>query len=283
VYGQGIARKLDDFGSQGDWPTHPELLDTLAVDFMESGWDVKRLIHQLVTTDAYQRTSIPTAEQQERDPQNQWLSHQGRFRLDAEFVRDNALAVSGLLADRIGGKSVFPYQPAGYWSFLNFPAREWKNDTGEGLYRRGLYTHWQRTFLQPSLLAFDAPTREEAVCERTRSNVPQQALALLNDPTYVEAAKIFAGHILESGTADEERLSFAFQEALSRRPRPEEAALLTQLLEKQRSIYNHDSAAAQQLLKAGDAAVPADHPAERAAWTNIARVILNLHETITRN
>jgi hypothetical protein len=283
VYGQGIARKLDDFGSQGDWPTHPELLDTLAVDFMESGWDVKRLIHQLVTTDAYQRTSIPTAEQQERDPQNQCLSHQGRFRLDAEFVRDNALAVSGLLADRIGGKSVFPYQPAGYWSFLNFPAREWKNDTGEGLYRRGLYTHWQRTFLQPSLLAFDAPTREEAVCERTRSNVPQQALALLNDPTYVEAAKIFAGHILESGTADEERLSFAFQEALSRRPRPEEAALLTQLLEKQRSIYNHDSAAAQQLLKAGDAAVPADHPAERAAWTNIARVILNLHETITRN
>jgi hypothetical protein len=217
-------------------------------------------------------------------PQNQWLSHQGRFRLDAEFVRDNALAVSGLLVDRLGGKSVFPYQPAGYWSFLNFPAREWKNDTGEGLYRRGLYTHWQRTFLQPSLLAFDAPTREEAVCERTRSNVPQQALALLNDPTYVEAARIFAEHILNAGTDDETRLNFAFHQALSRQPRSEEVELLSKLLQKQRNLYRKDAASAQELLKSGEAPVPANQsPAELAAWTNIARVILNLHETITRN
>src|SRR5882757_1084486 len=160
----------------------------------------------MVISATYRQSSLTTPEKKERDPANLWLARQNRFRLDAEFVRDNALSISGLLVDRIGGKSVFLYQPAGYWSFLNFPTREWQNDKGEGLYRRGLYTHWQRTFLQPSLLAFDAPTREEAVCERTRSNVPQQALTLLNDPSYVEAARVFAERVVRGVASTEERM-----------------------------------------------------------------------------
>ena len=283
-FGQGLARKVDDFGSQGEWPTHPELLDWLAVDFMESGWDIKRAVRQMVTTASYRQSSVPTKEQRERDPANQWLARQARFRLDAEFVRDNALAVSGLLVDRIGGKSVFPYQPAGYWSFLNFPAREWQNDKGEGLYRRGLYTHWQRTFLQPSLLAFDAPTREEAVCERTRSNVPQQALTLLNDPTYVEAARVFAERIMRGASVDGDRLEFAFRQALSRSPKQQEGKVLLDLLGKHRKEYMADPAAAAKLISAGDSPVPKDlNVTEWATWTSVARVILNLHETITRN
>ena len=283
-YGQGIAAKVDDFGSQGDWPTHPELLDNLAVDFMDSGWDIKRMVRLMVTSGTYRQTSVPTAEQRDRDPANLWLAHQVRFRLDAEFVRDNALAVSGLLVDKIGGPNVFPYQPAGYWSFLNFPAREWQNDKGDGLYRRGMYTHWQRTFPHPSLLAFDAPSREEAVCERTRSNVPQQALALLNDPTYVEAARVFAEHIVRIVPGDNERLEFAFRQALSRSPKPEESALLLDLLKKHRQEYIADNAAAEKIVAAGDAPVAKDlNPAELAAWTNVARTVLNLHETITRN
>ncbi len=283
-YGQGIARKVDDFGSQGDWPTHPELLDWLAVDFMEHGWDMKRMIRLLVTSATYRKTSVPTKDQRERDPSNQWLAHQGRYRLDAEFVRDNALIVSGLLVDQVGGKSAFPYQPAGYWSFLNFPAREWQNDKGDGLYRRGLYTHWQRTFLQPSLLAFDAPTREEAVCERTRSNVPQQALTLLNDPTYVESARVFAEHILRGASGEQPRLEFAYRQALSRPPRPEESELMLELLHKHRQEYIADNPAAEKIVAAGEAPVAKDlNPAELAAWTSVARTVLNLHEMITRN
>ena len=283
-YGVGIAAKVDDFGSQGDWPTHPKLLDWLACDFMDSGWDTKQMIRLMVTSRTYRLTSVPTDEQQQIDPANQWLSHQNRYRLDAEFVRDNALSISGLLADHIGGRSVFPYQPPGYWSFLNFPPREWQNDTGENLYRRGLYTHCQRTFLQPSLLAFDAPSREEAVCERTRSNVPQQALAMLNDPTYVEAARVFAEHIVRSGSSDSTRLDFAFEKALQRAPRPQETQILTDMLQKHLAEYAANTSAAKELTSVGSAPVAKDlNVNELAAWTNVARAILNLHETITRN
>src|SRR5262249_26520561 len=172
-------------GSQGETPTHPELLDWLAVEFMDSGWNVKHIVKLIVESRTYRQTSKCSSELKERDPANRLVARQGRFRLDAEFVRDNALAMSGLLCRHIGGPSVKPYQPAGYWAALNFPPREWQNDTGEKLYRRGLYTHWQRTFLHPSLLAFDASTREECTAARARSNIPQQALVLLNDPTYV--------------------------------------------------------------------------------------------------
>ena len=283
-FGQGLSRILDDLGSQGDWPTHPELLDWLAVEFMDSGWDVKHMVKLLVTSGAYRQTSKPGEELKERDPYNRLVGRQGRFRLDAEMVRDNALAVSGLLSRKIGGPSVKPYQPAGYWAALNFPPREWANDKGESLYRRGLYTHWQRTFLHPSLLAFDAPSHEECTCERARSNIPQQALVLLNDPTYVEASRAFAERIIkEGGTGTDDRLAWAFGCALSRRPTDEKVKLLTGLYARHAQEYAADREAARKLLSVGDHPMPKDADvAELAAWTSVARVILNLSETITR-
>ncbi len=284
-YGQGLSKRLEDLGSQGEPPTHPELLDYLAVEFVQSGWDVKHLVKLMVTSATYRQTSTVTPQLKERDPENRWCARQSRFRLDAEFVRDNALAVSGLLSLNIGGDSVHPYQPAGYWDFLNFPQRKWESDHGDAQYRRGLYIWWQRTFLHPSLLAFDAPTREECTADRPRSNVPQQALTLLNDPTYVEAARVFATHILQqAGPTTPERLTYAFQHALSRTPKQEEIQLLTALLEKHLSQYHQDPPSAQSLIATGDTAPPKSLDApELAAWTSITRTILNLHETITRN
>ena len=191
---------------------------------MDSGWDVKHMVKLMVTSNTYRQSSIAGKELRARDPGNVWLARQERFRLDAEAVRDNALAISGLLSPKIGGPSVKPYQPAGYWSYLNFPVREWANDKGDNQYRRGLYTYWCRTFLQPSLAAFDAPTREECTAERTRSSTPLQALVLLDDPTYVEAARVFAEHIVrEGGTTPQERLNWAYHRALSRDVKPAEA------------------------------------------------------------
>ena len=284
-FGHGLVRSLEDLGSQGEWPTHPELLDWLAVDFVESGWDVKRLVRTLVTTATYRQTSRPTAELAARDPDNRLYARQSRFRLDAEMVRDNALAISGLLSAKMGGPSVRPYQPAGYWAYLNFPPREWDASPGEDQYRRGIYTWWQRTFPQPSLVAFDAPSREECVAERTRSNVPQQALVLLNDPTYVEAARVFAERIVrEGGKRFEDRLRWAYERALARQPREEEARILGELLRKHGAQYRADRRAAALLVSTGQAPVPKDlDVVELAGWTSVARAILNLPEVITRS
>jgi hypothetical protein len=285
LFEQGLVKTADDFGTQGALPTHPELLDWLAVEFMESGWDVKHVIKLMTMSNTYRQSSKPSKVLQERDPQNHYLARQGRFRIDAEAVRDNALAISGLLNLQIGGPSVKPYQPAGYWAMLNFPMREYQHDHGVNLYRRGLYTHWQRTFLHPSLLAFDAPTREECTVDRPRSSTPLQALVLLNDPTYVEAARVFAEHILKDGGATEpERFAWAFRRALSRDIKPEELKLLTELHDKHLKEFNADKDAAKKLLTAGEWPAAKDvDVAELAAWTSVARVILNLHETITRN
>lgn len=284
MVGQGLVKTLDDFGAQGSWPTHPELLDWLALEFRESGWDVKHLLKLIALSSTYRQSSQTAGEAKQRDPYNQLLARQGRYRLDAEMVRDNALAISGLLNKKIGGPSTKPYQPAGYWRYLNFPTREWANDKNENQYRRGLYTYWQRTFLHPSLLAFDASTREECTVERPRSNTPQQALVLLNDPTYVEAARAFAERILrEGGDSLDQRVVFAFREALNRAPRAEESRLLANLQRQHRQQYNQDKKAADLLLRVGERPVPADLvAAELAAWTSVARVIFNLHETITR-
>lgn len=283
-FGQGIVRTLDDCGTQGAMPTHPELLDWLAVEFRESGWDVKRMVRLVVTSRTYRQSSDGDTAARQRDPANLWLARQGRFRLEAEIVRDNALAIAGLLSPTIGGPSVKPYQPAGYWSFLNFPTRDWAADVGEDQYRRGLYTFWQRTFLHPSLLAFDASTREECVAERARSNTPLQSLVLLNDPTYVEAARGLAARMIrEGGAGMPERLGFAFECALARPPRPVEIRLLTDLYEKHRKQYASDEKAARALLEVGQAKLPSGiSTVELAACTSVARVILNLHETITR-
>ncbi len=283
-FGYGIARTLEDMGSQGEWPTHPELLDWLATEYIESGWDTKHMIQLMVTSAAYRQSSQATREDRRRDPSNKWLARQSRFRLDAEMVRDGALTVSGLLVREVGGRSVKPYQPTGYWAHLNFPARKWAKDHGDNVYRRGLYTHWQRTFLHPSHLAFDAPSREECTAERPRSNTPQQALVLLNDPTYVEAARVFAERIVrEGGKADDERLAFAFRQALSRKPTSREQEILISLRKKHLGEYSEAKEAADQLLGIGDRPKPSDiDSAELAAWTSVARVILNLPESIIR-
>jgi hypothetical protein len=200
-------------------------------------------------------------------------------------VRDNALSIAGLLAPKIGGPSVKPYQPESYWENLNFPQRTYVADTGESQYRRGLYTWWQRTFLHPSLAAFDAPSREEVCAERTRSNIPQQALALLNDPTYVEAARAFATRVVkEGGATPETRIAWAFRQALDRAPRPDEIQIVRGLLDKHLAEYGKEPKEAESYVAIGQAPVPADiNKPELAAWTDVARVILNLHETVTRN
>jgi hypothetical protein len=284
-FGQGLVRTLDDFGAQGELPSHPQLLDWLAVEFMDNGWDVKHLLHLMVESATYRQTSHAGKELRERDPANRWLARQGRFRIDAEMVRDTALEISGLLVRKIGGPSVKPYQPAGYWSYLNFPKREYYADHGADQYRRGLYTYWQRTFPHPSLVAFDAPSREECTAERPRSSTPLQALVLLNDPTYVEAARVFAEHIIkQGGKATGDRLAWAYRRVVSRGIRPEEAKLLSDLYEKHRTEYAAERQAAQKLISTGERPVPTDiDSTELAAWTSVARVILNLHETITRN
>ena len=191
-FGTGLSGVLDDLGAQGEPPVHPELLDWLAVEFMESGWNVKHIVKLITTSNTYRQSSKPTEVLREKDAYNRLVARQSSWRLNAETVRDNALLLSGLLVSKIGGPSVRPYQPIGYYSNLNFPKRTYVHDKGESQYRRGLYTHWQRTFLHPSMMAFDAPSRQECTAERATSNTPMQALTLLNDPTYVEAARVFA-------------------------------------------------------------------------------------------
>ena len=285
LFGAGLSRKLDDLGAQGEWPSHPLLLDHLAASFADSGWEVKQLIKSIVLSNTYQQSSLAGRELREADSYNRWLARQGRFRIDAELVRDNALSISGLLVTKLGGTSVKPYQPPGYFAYLNFPAREWQNDSGESLYRRGLYTHWQRQYLHPSLLAFDAPNREECIADRPRSNTPLQSLVLLNDPSYVEASRTFAETILRSsGSTTRDKLDWAFRRAVSRPIKPAEAEVLERLLQTHLDEYKSDATAANELLTVGAKPAPADlDKSELAAWTSVARTILNLHETITRN
>lgn len=276
-FGRGLARSLGDFGAQGEWPDQLELLDWLALDFVASGWDVKHLVRTIVASRAYRQAS-QSGGPQARDPLNAAFAHQARFRLDAEFVRDHALAVSGLLSTEFGGPSAKPYQPPGFWRELNFPMREWQHDPDQQGLRRGVYTYWCRTFLHPSLAAFDAATREECTVERVRSNTPQQALVLLNDASYVEAARGLAIRMLtETGDSPVARLRHGFQLALQREPSAEERDLLLDLLDRA------PGAEAIGLLETGDHASAAGFDSdELAAWTTVARVLLNLHEFITR-
>ena len=284
LFGTGLSKVLDDLGAQGEPPVNPALLDWLACEFMDSGWDFQHMVRVIVSSDTYQQVSTSTKELTAADPYNRECARQSAFRLDAELVRDNALAISGLLVPKIGGPSVKPYQPAKYWENLNFPTREWQNDSGESLYRRGMYTWWQRSFLHPSLVAFDAPSREECTAERNRSNIPQQALVLLNDPTYVEAARTFAARILQTEGDAAKRITWATQQALQRTPNADEMKTISALFAKHLADYQKDTAAAEALLKTGVAPTPANlNKSELAAWTHVARVLLNLHETITRS
>ncbi len=284
-FGTGLSKVLDDLGAQGEPPANPALLDWLAADFRDNGWDVKRLVRTIVNSQTYKQVSTATKELAQRDPYNRELARQSRWRLDAELVRDNALAISGLLVPKIGGPSVKPYQPDGYWENLNFPVRTYDASKGEEQYRRGLYTWWQRSFLHPSMVAFDAPSREECAADRNRSNIPQQALVLLNDPSYVEAARAFATRIVREGGNDADaRITWAWRQAVARAPRADELKTVRDLLSKHLAEYAKDAKSAEALLKVGLLAPPPDlNQAELAAWTSVARVIINLHETITRS
>ncbi len=284
LFGIGLSKVLDDLGAQGEPPLNPVLLDWLACEFMDSGWDMQHMVRVLVTSSTYKQSSTATPELLAADPDNRKLARQSPFRLDAELVRDNVLAIAGLLSPKIGGPSVKPYQPESYWENLNFPIRTYTSDTGESQYRRGLYTWWQRSFLHPSMLAFDAPSREECAAERNRSNIPQQALVLLNDPIYVEAARAFASRILlECNGSSEQRLVWAWQQALQREPNADEIKIIAPLLSERLIAYQNDEKAADALLKVGQMPVASSlDKAQLAAWTHVARVLLNLHETITR-
>ena len=283
-FGAGISAVVDDLGAQGEWPTHPELLDWLAVEFMNNGWDFKHMVKLMVMSSTYRQSSNPRPEIKEMDPNNRLLASQTPRRLEAEFVRDNALFVAGLLNPEIGGPSAHPYQPPGYYANLQFPDRDYQADSDDRLYRRGVYTHWQRTFLHPMLANFDAPSREECVAARNLSNTPQQALTLLNDPTFVEAARVFAAKLLSSKReSDDARLDLAYEDALARPIRPEEQKSLERFLELQREHYRANSDEAQKLVRVGRTPESKDvAETELAAWTQVCRVVLNLHETITR-
>ena len=283
-FGTGISKILDDIGSQGEPPADQELLDWLAVEFMESGWDVKHIIKTMLLSDTYRRSSEPSQELLAADPYNRLHGRQTMARLDAEFVRDNLLAVSGLLNRAIGGPSVKPYQPPGYYKELNFPKRVYEADLNANQFRRGVYTHWQRQYVHPSLMAFDAPSREECAAERAVSNTPLQSLVLLNDPSYVEAARAFAVRILRSDKKDAAaRVDFAFRQAFSRQADSAERDVLLRLLDRHGKHFSEDPARADKLLKTGISPVPAGlGKTELAAWTSVARALFNKHEFVMR-
>jgi mono/diheme cytochrome c family protein len=298
VFGTGLVKTAEDFGTQGELPSHPELLDWLAVEFRGNNskvggrnWDVKRLLRSFVSSAAYRQSSAVTPSLVAKDPENRLLARGPRFRLQAEFIRDQALFVAGLYDRRLGGKSVSPYQPAGLWEELmsradgdNWSAQKYSQDHGADLYRRTMYTFWKRTCPPPSLATLDAPDRETCTVRRSRTNTPLQALVLMNDPTYVEAARKFAERILrEGGRSPDERLAFAFRTVLGRLPNDAELAVLRRVLDRQRAEFAAVPDAANYLLTVGES--PADKTldqVELAAWTMVASAILNTDEAVTK-
>ncbi len=282
-FGVGLSKNLDDVGAQGEAPANGPLLDYLATEFVQSGWDIKHMVRLMVTSRTYQQSSFASPELLTRDPENRLLARQSRFRLPAELVRDNALAIAGLLSPEIGGPSVKPYQPEGYWENLNFPPRKYEADKAPLQHRRGLYIWWQRSFVHPSMLAFDAPTREECAADRPQSNIPQQALVLLNDPTYVEAARALAVSLANDPQAGDPagRIGRAFRRATARDPNEKELALLVHLYDESLTTYTADPKAAEALV--GSTSTPTSHLPALAAAVQVARAILNLHEVITRS
>ena len=289
--GTGIVKTAGDFGAQGEWPSHPELLDWLATEFTSRGWDVKHIARLIVSSAAYRQSARVTPELLERDPENRLYARGPRFRLSAEEIRDTAISLSGLLNPRIGGASVSPYQPEGIWEELSsrkdslkWTAQRYTPSHGPDLYRRSMYTFWKRTCPPPQMQTFDAPDRETCIVSRERTNTPLQALVLLNDPTYVEASRLLAERMMtQGGATPAERIRFAFRLATARVPTDRETALLAALFEKQKARYSADPAAGKALLAVGEARrKPGLDSAELAAWTNVVTTILNLDETVTK-
>jgi hypothetical protein len=288
-FGTGIVKTVEDFGSQGELPSHPELLDWLATEFVGRNWDVKAMVRLIVTSATYRQSSRLAPGLHERDPENRLLARGPRQRLKAELVRDGALLLSGLLVETIGGPSVNPYQPGDLWKDVaygaDFSAQSFEQDHGDKLYRKSLYTFWKRSSPPASLSTFDAPDREVCRARRAVTNTPLQALVLLNDVQYVEAARAFAERILrEGGSSDEDKISRAFREATSRPPEAEETGILLALLSRARETYGANARSAIDLLSAGESKRDETlAPAEHAAWTVLTSAILNLDETITKH
>ncbi len=283
-FGEGLVRTANDFGSQGEMPSHPELLDWLAVRFVRSGWDIKAMLKLIVTSATYRQSAAATGSGPQKDPSNLLLSRSPRFRLSAEMIRDQALSISGLLVRKVGGPSVYPYQPPGLWEAVSYNGDDsYPEDSGEGLWRRSLYTFIKRQAPPPSLLTFDGPTREKCSVRRSRTNTPLQALLLLNDVTYIEASRSLAAKVLSIPGSSEERLSWAFRRVTCRTPEPEELHTLTVLLEKQRSRFTSQLASARELIAVGrsDAGRELD-PVQLASWTITMHTLLNLDEVVTR-
>jgi len=286
LFGEGLSRSLEDFGGQGVPPTHPELLDNLAIEFYRSGPDLKHLIRQIVSSNTYRQASLPSSLAIQTDPENLLLSHQNHFRLPAEMIRDRSLAIAGLLTLDADTSTSRPYQPAGYYRHLNFPPREYKSDTDSSQFRRAVYIHWQRQFLHPMLRAFDAPGREECTAQRARSNTPLAALALLNDPSLIEAARGLAQRVLmdTSLTTDDQRLTSAFMLVTSREPDDFERMALLKLITANRQEFTSNPEQATFLLNVGISANKSTSvtDTELATWCEVARALLNLNEGTIR-
>jgi len=284
LFGQGLVRTVEDFGSQGEWPSHPELLDWLATDFTEHGWDVKRVMRQLVLSNTYRQSSRATNELLERDPDNRMLARGPRFRLQGELIRDNALAASGLLVRDIGGPSVKPYQPPGLWEEVTISNERYVPDSGPKLYRRGMYTYWKRSAPPPSLIAFDAPTRESCVVRRSRTNTPLQALVSMNDPQFVEAARALAQRAMkEGGATPESRIVLAYRLATGVRPTDFALRVLLEGYSKELEVFRAQPDRAKKLLSVGESKRDESlDPAEHAALATVSGLILNLDATLSR-
>ena len=288
-FGTGLVKTSENFGSQGERPSHPELLDWLATEFIRTGWDVKRMQKLIVTSATYRQSSRTTPALLARDPENRLLARGPRFRLPAEFIRDQALYLAGLMVDKPGGPPVKPYQPAGLWEEISFKsgftAQFYEQDHGDALYRRALYTFWKRTCPPPALQTFDAPEREFCVVRRSVTNTPLQALVLMNDPTYVEAARKLAERVLHNAPLYErDRVAYAFQLATCRRPKPAEIDVLISALHRQQDRFHRNPAAAVSLLSVGESPRDATiEPSTLAAWTIVMSMILNLDETISKS
>ncbi len=287
-FGTGLVKTSDDFGAQGEVPSHPELLDWLAVTYRESGWDTREFVRLLLSSATFRQDSVVLPETLQRDPSNRLYARGPRFRLDAEQIRDNALFVGGILNLTIGGRGTQPYQPTNIWEPVGYSdsnTRFYLQDHGPALYRRSLYTFLKRTAPPPFMSNFDGPNREQSCARRERSNTPLQALQLMNDVQHFEAARSFAERILkDGGTTADERISFAYLTTLSRRPAAEELAVVKSVLAQYLTRFGRDEAAAAKLIRVGESPVKsAAQPAELAAYTLIANLILNLDETVNRN
>ena len=284
----GIVKTPGDFGAQGDPPVHPELLDWLAVEFREDGWDIKRLVKELVTSATYRQDSRATPELLEADPENRLLARGPRFRLDAEEIRDNALFVSGLIDLTMGGKGVNTYQPVNIWEpvgFVGSNTREYKQDHGAALYRRSIYTFWKRNAPAPSMTTFDAPSRDSYCLRRERSDTPLQALELMNDVQHFEAARALGERMMsEGGLTPEDRIGYGFRLVTARKPLETERSILKETYEQQFTRYAANLDAAKQAISYGESKPKADvNPSELAAYTLVANVLLNMDETLTKN